>query len=104
MWSGEDALEVGLVDELGGLNTAIAKAKELANIEEGTEVRLVTYPMSAGGLPFLGGASGATADELKAIGQFAKIINEPEVQALMTEIEAARSSQIQARMPTLIER
>ena len=104
VWSGEDALEVGLVDELGGLNTAIAKAKELANIEEGTEVRLVTYPMSAGGLPFLGGASTATADELKAIGQFAKIINEPEVQALMTEIEAARSSQIQARMPTLIER
>ncbi|MEL6414409.1 MAG: signal peptide peptidase SppA, partial [Pseudomonadota bacterium] len=104
VWSGEDALQVGLVDELGGLNTAIAKAKELANIEDGTQVRLVTYPMSAGGLPFLGGASGATADELKAIGQFAKIINEPEVQALMTEIEAARSSQIQARMPALIER
>ena len=104
VWSGEDALQVGLVDELGGLNTAIAKAKELAEIEEGTQVRLVTYPMAAGGLPFLGGASSASVDELKAIGQFAQFINEPEVQALMTEIEAARSNQIQARMPTLIER
>ncbi|MEL6664851.1 MAG: signal peptide peptidase SppA [Pseudomonadota bacterium] len=104
VWSGEDALQVGLVDELGGLNTAIAKAKELAEIEEGTQVRLVTYPMAAGGLPFLGGASSASVDELKAIGQFAQFINEPEVQALMTEIEAARSNQIQARIPTLIER
>lgn len=104
VWSGEDALEVGLVDELGGINTAIAKAKELAEIDPETDVRLVTYPMATGGLPFLGGASGATAEELKAIGQFAKIINEPEVQALITEIEAARSSQIQARMPDLIER
>lgn len=104
VWSGEDALQVGLVDEIGGLNTAIAKARELAEIDADSDVRLVTYPMSTGGLPFLGGASGATAEELKAIGQFAKIINEPEVQALMTEIEAARSSQIQARMPSLIER
>ncbi|NQY41479.1 MAG: signal peptide peptidase SppA [Henriciella sp.] len=104
VWSGEDALQVGLVDELGGLNTAIGKAKELAEIEDGTDVRLVTYPMATGRLPFLGGASGATAEELKAIGQFAQFINEPEVQALMTEIEAARSSQIQARMPALIER
>ncbi len=104
VWSGEDALEVGLVDELGGINTAIAKARELAEIDPETDVRLVTYPMATGGLPFLGGASGATAEELKAIGQIAQIINEPEVQALITEIEAARSSQIQARMPTLIER
>ena len=104
VWSGEDALTVGLVDELGGLNTAIARAKELAEIEAGTDVRLVTYPMATGGLPFLGGASGATVDELKAIGQFAKFINEPEVQAMMIEIEAARSGQIQARMPAITER
>jgi protease-4 len=34
VWSGKDALGLGLVDELGGLNKAIAKAAELAELEE----------------------------------------------------------------------
>ena len=84
------------------MNTAIAKARELAEIDADAEVRLVTYPMSAGGLPFLGAASSAAAEELKAIGQLAQIINDPEVQALISEVEASRSSRIQARMPHLI--
>ena len=102
VWSGADAIEVGLVDELGGLNTAIAKARELAEIDADADVRILTYPMSSGGLPFLSASSSASAQELKAIGQLAQIINEPEVQALISEVEANRSSQIQARMPYLI--
>lgn len=34
VWTGLDALEIGLVDEIGGVNEAIAYAAELANIEE----------------------------------------------------------------------
>lgn len=34
VWTGKDALELGLVDELGGLNDAIEKAAELAEIED----------------------------------------------------------------------
>ena len=34
VWSGTDALSIGLVDEIGSLKTAIEKAKELANIED----------------------------------------------------------------------
>jgi protease-4 len=34
VWTGKQALENGLVDELGGLDAAIAKAKELASLEE----------------------------------------------------------------------
>lgn len=34
VWSGEDALEIGLVDHLGGLDTALARAAYLANLEE----------------------------------------------------------------------
>jgi protease-4 len=33
VWSGTQALEIGLVDELGGLNNAIAKAAELAEVD-----------------------------------------------------------------------
>lgn len=34
VWSGADALELGLVDELGGLTTAIETAKDLAGLED----------------------------------------------------------------------
>lgn len=41
VYSGLDALRVGLVDELGGLNDAIAKAAELAELEE---VKTLMFP------------------------------------------------------------
>lgn len=37
VWSGEDALEIGLVDELGNLADAIAAAEQLAGLESGAE-------------------------------------------------------------------
>lgn len=104
VWSGEDALENGLVDELGGLITAIDKARILAEIEADSEIRLMTYPQANPGFAMFGAQAGASAQELKAIGQIAQIINDPEVQALISEAEAARSSRIQARMPSFIER
>lgn len=45
VWSGEDALEVGLVDEMGGLEAAIAYAAAQAEIEE-WEVQEYPRPQS----------------------------------------------------------
>lgn len=47
VWTGADALERGLVDELGGFRTAVRRAKVLAGLDEDTEVRLVGYPGSS---------------------------------------------------------
>jgi protease-4 len=44
VWSGSQAKELGLVDELGGLDRAVEVAKQLANIPAGESVRLVRYP------------------------------------------------------------
>jgi protease-4 len=44
IWSGSDAREAGLVDELGGYRKAIEIAKEVAGIPAGTEVRLRSFP------------------------------------------------------------
>jgi protease-4 len=44
VWTGRQAQERGLVDELGGLSRAIALAKERAGLEVGEEVELVIYP------------------------------------------------------------
>jgi protease-4 len=47
IWTGADALERGLVDELGGLRTAVRRAKVLAGLDEDTEVRIVSFPGSS---------------------------------------------------------
>ncbi|QNI05741.1 signal peptide peptidase SppA [Mycobacterium kubicae] len=47
VWTGADAKERGLVDELGGLRTAVRRAKVLAGLDEDAEVRLVGYPGSS---------------------------------------------------------
>ena len=44
VWTGKQAKELGLVDELGGLQRAIAIAKSRAQIDEDDEVELVIYP------------------------------------------------------------
>ena len=44
VWTGKQAKELGLVDELGGLERALALAKERAKIAPGSEVELVVYP------------------------------------------------------------
>lgn len=44
VWSGKRAVELGLVDELGGLDRAISKAAEFAGLADGYEVEV--YPKS----------------------------------------------------------
>ena len=47
IWTGADALERGLIDELGGFRTAVRRAKVLAGLDEDADVRLVSYPGSS---------------------------------------------------------
>jgi protease IV len=44
VWSGAQAKELGLVDELGGLDRAVEVAKELAHIPVNDSVRIVRFP------------------------------------------------------------
>ena len=44
VWTGKQAKELGLVDELGGLDKALALAKERAKIAANSEVELVVFP------------------------------------------------------------
>jgi protease IV len=46
IWTGADALEMGLIDEIGGFDAAIERAKELAEINADAPVRLREYPLS----------------------------------------------------------
>ena len=44
VWTGKQAKQLGLVDELGGLDRALALAKQRAGIPQDQEVELVVYP------------------------------------------------------------
>jgi len=46
IWSGEDALELGLVDELGGFNTALRLIREALDLEEDAPLKLSVVPSS----------------------------------------------------------
>lgn len=47
VWTGADALEHGLVDELGGLRVAIRRAAVLAGFDEDADVDIASYPGSS---------------------------------------------------------
>ncbi len=44
VWTGEQALEYGLVDELGGLQSALSKLRELAKLPQNTLLIEIPYP------------------------------------------------------------
>ncbi|MCF6328773.1 MAG: signal peptide peptidase SppA, partial [Henriciella sp.] len=104
VWSGKDALEQGLVDELGGLLSAIHKARAMAGIEPDSDVRYMMYPLTDGGFPFGGSFASAASDNLETLSDISHALNDPRVKALLSEFEATRSGNIQARLPAMTER
>jgi len=46
IWSGEDALRLGLIDQLGGLTTAVRRALEMAGYSPEGRAQLVVMPES----------------------------------------------------------
>jgi len=48
VWTGAQAKDIGLVDELGGLTTALRAAKERIALSANTAVELIFFPKSKG--------------------------------------------------------
>jgi len=63
VWTGSDAVKIGLVDELGGINLAVAKAVELANLAEGSYSR-VNYPFPKSTMEKVMDLMGETQDDI----------------------------------------
>ena len=104
VWTGSDAKEKGLVDELGGLMVAIDKAKELAKIEPDSDVRIIQYPTASPDLPFGSLQAGASVEQLQALGRLSALMNDPRIAQIIEDYEATQSGQMQARMPNFISR
>ena len=104
VWSGEDALAQGLVDELGGLKDAVAKAKDLSGIDADTQIRTKFFPLPDTSFFGISTSSSASASELAAIAQLGAVLGDERAQLLLQELQAMDGTQIQARAPHLIER
>ena len=107
VWTGADALEVGLVDELGTFMDAVEKAKELADIEADVTPRLVYYPHRPTGLEALEALFGVSAEGAEAAIMLNRLTDDKNVQALieqMATMEAVNSGQAQIVMPRFRER
>jgi protease-4 len=87
IWSGQDAKNLGLVDELGGYDTALKLAKKAGGIPESDEVKIVVYPRPKTILQTLLQRGGADSSEKEAVAQtLGRILQD--VQPVARELDA----------------
>ncbi|GAB4223012.1 MAG: S49 family peptidase [Acidobacteriota bacterium] len=79
IWAGSDALELGLVDELGGLARAVELARELAGLEPDEPVALRVYPRPKGLLEALRAGQRESSEQVLA----------RELQAILARVQPA---------------
>lgn len=90
VWTGAQALPLGLVDQLGGLTEAVAKAKALVKIPADENVRFKHFPKSKSPWEALSEAFGVQAEAAKALVMLGGVMSDPQAQALMRRIEGER--------------
>jgi len=73
IWSGEDAKALGLVDELGGFDTALNLAKKAINVGEKEEVKIVVFPREKTLLESVMERGGADNSDKEAVGAVAAL-------------------------------
>lgn len=103
IWTGADAKERGLVDELGGFWTAVAAVKKLAGIAEPTRVVFVSYPKAKGWLQQLSRAFGESETSLKALQGLDTLLRAPPMQALIAAAQQAPGGRAELRAVGLPE-
>ena len=84
VWLGKDALEIGLVDGLGNINDAVAKAVELAELGE---YELVTYPEKTDPIQEMLKMFDTTTPEERLVMKVREFASKPRIMALMPEVK-----------------
>ena len=107
VWSGAQAKENGLVDEIGGFMTAIDKAKELGKIAADVEPMLVFYPHRKSGFEALEDLFGVSTETVRAAAVLSALAGDARTQALIEELKVAdaiNSGEAMAMGPRIRER
>jgi len=100
VWTGAQAKEIGLVDELGGIMAAIDAAKTLADIDVDDDVRIKIFPRQKSieeQINDIFTGSAQIAEDIKTLQDIAAL---PEVQAAIRARNSARFGQeLKAEIP-----
>jgi protease IV len=86
VWTGQQALERGLVDHLGGFQVAVGRARALAGIEENAQVQLRFYPAAENPFESLGALFGASSESVEALVRLNAALSDSRVQRAMSAI------------------
>jgi len=84
VWLGQDALKLGLVDELGNIDCAIAKAADLAGIEE---YELTYYPEKKDPLEDLMKLLDDSTEEERMVAKIREMVKQPRILMLAPVVE-----------------
>ncbi|RZJ87721.1 MAG: signal peptide peptidase SppA, partial [Brevundimonas sp.] len=88
VWTGAQAKALGLVDHLGGVTEAIARAKALANIPQTEAVRFKHFPEAKSPWEALSAAFGVQSEAAKALVMLGGVMADPRIQAVTREARA----------------
>jgi protease-4 len=89
VWTGAQAKDLGLVDELGGFYEAVDKAKALSGLT-GKAVRLKRITGGTSALGAFGKVLGLSEDGVRTLTTLGAVMGDPKVQSLMSQANAVR--------------
>jgi protease-4 len=92
VWTGAEAHRNGLVDHLGGLDTAVSVAKQKAGIDKKQEVSLVMIPEPKGLLE-------ALLERQEEADEITQVLFPREVRVMVQVVRLFRDQEIVARLP-----
>jgi protease-4 len=95
VWTGADAMEHGLVDELGGFWAAVDDAKMMAGIEADEPVRFKSYPAAGGFFGTLSRILDTSSAAVKALRGLEMLMEADAVQALIAALRSTPSGRIE---------
>jgi protease-4 len=97
VWTGADAKERGLVDELGGFWVAVADVRKLAGLAPDARVTFQNYPEPRGLVGAVSRILGSSAASLKALDGLNALIQSAPVKALIDVARAMPEAGVQMR-------
>jgi protease-4 len=102
VWTGQQALERGLVDHVGGFQVAVARARALAGIEENDRVQLRFYPAVENPFEALGSLFGASSESVEALVRINAVLSDPRFARAMAAIrEEDAGVRAESEAPTI---
>lgn len=100
VWTGAQALELGLVDEIGGFDAALASARALAGLSESQRIRLQRYPARPDGLEALQALFGVSLDTVQSAQALNQLLHSPQAQALLRQQARFQAQGAELTAPT----